>query len=71
MNVNQKGDIGLAKVLADLTAKLYPCFVPLSGSCAVDLVVADAQMDLKRLQVKYRNLENDVLVIPFTLSSTA
>lgn len=63
MNVNQKGDIGLVKVIADLTGKGYVCFLPISGSCAVDLVVANAAMELRRLQIKYRNLENGTLVI--------
>lgn len=63
MNVNQKGDIGVVKVIADLTAKGYVCFLPMSGSCAVDLVVANPTMELRRLQVKYRNLENGTIVV--------
>lgn len=63
MNVNHKGDIGLTKVLADLTGKLYSCFIPLSGSCPVNLVVGNSKMELRRLQVKYRNLDNGLLVV--------
>jgi hypothetical protein len=57
MNVNQKGVIGLVKVMADLVANQYDIFTPTSGACPIDLIVANASMELRRMQVKYREAD--------------
>lgn len=54
--VNDKGSIGVAKVLSDLLSKDYFVFMPFDGASPVDLVVADKRMNLRRLQIKYRVL---------------
>jgi hypothetical protein len=56
MNVNQKGNMGLLKVMEDLYNKGYHCFVPFDDYSPVDLIVLDKTGNVKRLQVKYRTL---------------
>lgn len=56
MNVNEKGNIGLIKVMADLYTKGYHCFTPFDDHCPVDLISMDKNGSCKRLQVKYRSL---------------
>ena len=53
MNTNEKGDIGLAKVIADLTTKGFFVFLPFSDRTHVDLIVADKNMKTQRVQIKY------------------
>jgi hypothetical protein len=57
LSVNQKGVIGLVKVTADLVSKQYEVFTPTSDSSPVDLIAADDGMNLKLVQVKYREPE--------------
>ncbi len=57
MNVNQKGNIGLIKVMADLYSKGYHCFTPFDDHSPVDLIAMDETGFCKRLQVKYRSLD--------------
>ena len=57
MNVNKKGNIGLIKVMADLYDKGYHCFTPFDDYCPVDLIVLDKTGNVKRLQVKYRSID--------------
>lgn len=54
MNTNKKGDIGLANVITDVIEKGFFVFLPFSDSTEVDLIVADKDMKIKKLQVKYR-----------------
>ena len=56
MNVNQKGNTGLLKVMSDLYDKGYHCFTPFDDFSPVDLIAMDKQGNIKRLQVKYRSL---------------
>ena len=56
MNVNEKGNVGLIKVIADLYDKGYHCFVPFDDYSPIDLIAVDKQGNIKRLQVKYRSL---------------
>lgn len=58
MTTNKKGDIGLVKVMSDLVTKDYFIFSPISDTTCVDLIAANATMDLKRIQVKYCSLIN-------------
>ena len=64
LSVNGKGSVGEAIVLAELTRLGYTVFKPFSDHAPVDLVVADAQMRLVRLQVKYRKVEKGRIVLP-------
>lgn len=59
MNTNRKGDIGLTKVIADLTEKGYQCFLPISDTSLIDLVIANKDLVLKSIQVKYIKLNED------------
>lgn len=54
LTTNQKGTIGLVKVITDLTVRGYETFTPTSDASPVDVVVADSSFSIKRLQVKYR-----------------
>jgi hypothetical protein len=56
VTVNDKGAIGVAKAVSDLLGLGFYVFLPFDGSSPVDLVVADAKMVMRRLQVKYRTL---------------
>ena len=56
MNVNEKGNIGLIKVMADLYSKGYHCFTPFDDHSPVDLITLDKAGNVKRLQVKYRSI---------------
>jgi hypothetical protein len=51
-----KGDIGVAKVIADLIEKGFPVFTPISASCPFDLLIY--KDTFKRVQVKYRTISN-------------
>jgi len=57
MNVNEKGNIGLIKVIADLYSKGYHCFTPFDDHCAVDLIALDKTGKPYRLQIKYRSID--------------
>ena len=56
MNVNEKGNFGLLKVMSDLYDKGYHCFTPFDDFSPVDLIAMDKEGNIKRLQVKYRSL---------------
>jgi hypothetical protein len=56
MNTNKKGDIGLLKTMLELTEKNYFCFTPISDTTCVDLVVANENMELRKIQTKYCSL---------------
>jgi hypothetical protein len=56
LTVNQKGVIGLVRVMADLVTRRYEVFTPTSDASPVDLILANSTMSLRRLQVKYREL---------------
>jgi hypothetical protein len=58
MNTNEKGNIGLAKVILDLTEKGYNCFLPFTDTTCVDLIVANNKMIMKRVQVKHKKITN-------------
>ncbi len=64
LNVNGKGSVGEAVVLTELTKLGYFVYKPFSDHAPVDLIVADADMRLIRLQVKYRKVEFGRIVLP-------
>ncbi len=49
-----KGDIGLTKVIADLTEKGYSLSLPISEHLPYDLIAEDEGGTLLKIQVKYR-----------------
>ena len=57
MDTNKKGNIGLVKVLDNLVENGYFCFLPITDTTIVDLVVSNEDMKLKKFQVKYKKLE--------------
>lgn len=54
MNTNEKGNVGLAKVISKLVELGYHCFLPFTDTTCVDLIVGNFKMEIKRIQVKYR-----------------
>lgn len=58
MNTNEKGNIGLAKVICELVKNRYSCFLPFTDTTCVDLIVGNHLMETKRIQVKYRQKNN-------------
>lgn len=66
MNTNEKGNLGLAKVIAELVEMKYSIFLPFTDTTIVDLVIGNNKMELKRVQVKYRKInKRGVIEIPF------
>lgn len=59
---HDKGDVGVAKIQADLIEKRYNVFIPVSSACPFDLL---ALIDgvFKRIQVKYVTSKNQVITI--------
>lgn len=56
MTTNDKGNIGLAKVISDLTVKGYQVFLPLTDTSIVDLIILDKNLNVKKIQIKYISL---------------
>jgi len=54
MNSNDKGNLGYAMVIADVMKKGFFVFTPLADTTSVDMVIGNSEMELKRVQVKYR-----------------
>lgn len=56
MNTNEKGDIGLTKVIANLVEYNYRVSLPISEHLAYDLIAENINGKLFKIQVKYRTL---------------
>ena len=56
MNTNEKGNLGLLKIMQDLYSQQYHCFTPFDDYSPVDLIAMSPTGKLFRLQVKYRTL---------------
>ena len=52
MTTNDKGNIGLAKVITDLTVKGYQVFLPLSDTSIIDLIISNKDLILKKITNK-------------------
>jgi hypothetical protein len=63
MNSNEKGNIGLAKVIDKLVEMGYYCFLPFTDTTCVDLIIGNNEMQLKRIQVKHKKISNDLIKI--------
>ena len=59
MNVNQKGNVGLLKVIGDLYNKGYTVFKPFDDYNPVDCIAMNTEGKIFRLQVKYRSPDRD------------
>jgi hypothetical protein len=55
MNVNEKGNLGLIKVIGDLYSKGFTAFKPFDDYNPVDCIALDASGKAFRLQIKYRS----------------
>jgi hypothetical protein len=55
-----KGDIGVAKSIADLTGKGFDIMIPLSEHLPFDLVIYK-NMNFQRVQVKYTSMRNNII----------
>ena len=56
MTTNDKGNIGLAKVISDFTEKLYQVFLPLTDTSIIDLIIVNKELVSKKIQIKYLSL---------------
>jgi hypothetical protein len=63
-STSKKGVKGLVNVMADLTNKEYFPFLPISDINIIDLVVANQELDLKKMQIKYRSINKGKIEIP-------
>jgi hypothetical protein len=63
MNTNEKGNIGLAKVITDLTEKGYNCFLPFTDTTCIDLIVSNKKMNTLRVQVKHKKITDGTIAI--------
>jgi hypothetical protein len=65
MTTNDKGNVGLAKAITDLTVKGYQVFLPLTDTSIIDIVITNKELVIKKLQIKYLTLNKDgSLAIP-------
>jgi hypothetical protein len=64
-HTKEKGDLGVAKVIADLTEQGFVCLLPMSEHQDFDLVAYKQGGQYIRVQVKYRSARNGVITIPF------
>jgi hypothetical protein len=64
-HTKDKGDVGLAMVIADLTKNGFNVCLPISEHQAFDLIAANEEGKLCRIQVKYRVLKNGAVEVPF------
>lgn len=55
---NVKGNKGLVNVMADLVNKNYFVFLPIADTTCVDLIASNENMNLKRMQIKFRAVTN-------------
>ena len=67
-HTNQQGDIGVAKVIADLLANGERLLQPIDSTCPYDLAI-DKGGKLTRVQVKYRTVNNGVLQVQLRRAS--
>ena len=55
MNVNEKGSLGLLKLITDIYSKGFTCFIPFDDYNPVDCIALTTEGKTIRLQVKYRS----------------
>lgn len=69
LNVNHKGVIGLVQVTSHLVTSGYDVFTPVSDYSPVDLIAANKEMALRKIQVKYREPTDDGRILFVSLDS--
>lgn len=69
MNTNEKGKIGVSRIIFEATKKGHNVSVPLDGAIAYDLVV-DKSGKLQRVQVKTTRSDGTVIKISTTTTKT-
>ena len=57
MDTNKKGNIGLIKIIDDLVENGFFPFLPFTDTTIVDLIISNENMDLKKIQVKYKKID--------------
>lgn len=67
-HTKDKGDIGLAAVIADLTKQGVLVALPLSEHLPWDCIAVGADGSLVRLSVKYRQAKNGSLIVAYRSS---
>lgn len=63
MNTKNKGNIGEAKVIADLVAKDFDVAQPFGDNLPFDLLVIDNKLKVYKVQVKYSSQKQGSIVI--------
>lgn len=61
MNCNERGTIGLIKVVSDLYSRGWHVFLPFDDYSPVDLIAMDNHGNVLRFQVKFRSGSNLLL----------
>lgn len=68
-HTKEKGDIGVAKAIADLSIKGFKILTPLTEHLPFDLVVYDTELDIfYKIQCKYKSKTNGVLKVSLKTS---
>jgi hypothetical protein len=65
MTTNEKGNIGLSKIIMNAVENGYQPFLPFTDTSVIDLVLANKELISKNIQVKYiKQNKNGSLLIP-------
>lgn len=64
LTTNQKGLIGEAAVMLDLSIRGYITFKPTCDYSPVDLVVSNKNLSLRKIQIKYRKAIKGLISVP-------
>ena len=64
-HTKDKGDLGVAKVYADLVSKGHVVLIPMTEHAPFDLVTYDARQSFHRIQVKYRAASTGTVSVQF------
>ncbi len=71
VETKDKGDVGVAMVIADLTSKGYKIALPISEHLPFDVVVISPQGKLARISVKYSGDKTSAKIALRTISSNS
>lgn len=71
MTTNDKGDIAVAMVIADLTSKGVKVSLPISAHLPFDLVAISENYKLSRVSIKYSSGEDSIFLSTRTISASA
>ena len=70
LDTKSKGDIGLTKVIADLTEKGFNVALPIAEHLPYDLIAIDSKHRMTKVSVKYVTSVNGTITIPLRSIST-